>query len=486
MNPFKLKLLAWKMTVKTYIDTVSILRNALDSGRGIKYKRLASALELCILDGTLAPGSKLPPQRILAYKIKVTVGTVSRAYAELERMGLVVPRVGDGTFVRQRGLERKRDEGYRNVAQSPALYDMSRNLHIPGAETNLLAHSLIDLARDTGTLGELMVYTPDAGMPRFREAGASWLSSDCFKARPEQVLCANGGQHALLCTLMALLRPGDALVTEQLTYPGLISAARLLGIRLLAAAMDDDGLLPEALDELCRQHRVTALYCTPTLQNPTTSIQPPERRQAIAMICREHNLLVIEDETHAVLLEDRPPPLSHFAAERSILIGGLSKAVAAGLRVGYLHAPIAMVSRLAAALRGSCWMATPLTLELASRWVGDGTAQYLLKQQVAEIARRKALVEDLLAGLSYQTHPCSPHFWIEVPEPWRASDVESDLAIQHYRVATAESFAVGHSAVPQFVRASISDGTLNDSLLRTGFQALVDALGDESTAVGIS
>ncbi len=481
MNPFNPKLLACEMTVKTYIDTVSILRHALESGRGTKYKRLASALELCILDGSLAAGSKLTPQRILAYKLNVTVGTVSRAYAELERMGLVVPRVGDGTFVRQRGLERKRDEGYRNVAESPAFYDMSRNLHIPGAETSLLAQSLMILAQDVSTLGELMTYTPEVGLPRFRAAGAKWLSSHGFRAHPEQVLCTNGSQHALLCTLMALLRPGDTLVTEPLTYPGLISAARLLGIRLLAATMDDDGLLPHSLDELCRLHRVTALYCTPTLQNPTTSILPTERRQAIATICREHNLLIIEDETHAVLLEDRPAPLSHFVPERSILIGGMSKAVAAGLRVGYLHAPVAMVSRLAAALRGSCWMATPLPLELATRWIDDGTAQILLQQQAAEIARRKALVTQLLEGLNYRTHSRSPHFWIQVPEPWRASDVESDLAAKHYRIATAESFAVGHAAVPQFVRVSICDGALDDVQLCLGFQALSVAL-DSDTA----
>lgn len=465
------------MTVKNYIDTVSILRNALDSGRGVKYKRLAAALEQCILDGSLTAGSKLTPQRILAYKLRVTVGTVSRAYAELERMGLVVPRVGDGTFVRQRGLERKRDGGYRNVAASPRLYDLSRNLSIPGGETELLAQSLTALARDSQTLAELMLYTPEAGLPRFREAGAQWLSSESFRASPEQVLCTNGGQHALLCALMALLRPGDTLVTESLTYPGLISAARILGVRLLAAEMDEDGLCPESLEALCQQHRVTALYCTPTLQNPTTAVMPAQRREAIASICCEHNLLIIEDETHAVLLAERPAPLSRFAPERSVLIGGLSKAAAAGLRVGYLHAPAAMVSRLAAALRASCWMATPLALELATRWIEDGSAGKLLDQQAGEISRRKELVMPLLAGLHYRTHPRSPHFWIEVPEPWRASDVESELALKHYRVATAESFAVGHGAVPQFVRASISDATLDDALLREGFRALADLLG---------
>ena len=465
------------MAVKPIIDTVSMLRDALSSGHGAKYKRLAEAMELRILDGGIEGGAKLPPHRSLADRLGVTIGTVSRAYAELERMGLVLARVGDGTFVRQRDLERKRDIGFSNfVEERPEQFDMSRNMHIPGAETSLLAQSLLELARNPQTLAEMTLYTPDAGLPRYRQAGARWLAHGDFRPQAEQVLCVNGGQHGLLCTLMALLRAGDTLVTEQLTYPGLISAARMLGIKLLGAAMDEEGLIPAALDELCRQHRISALYCTPTLQNPTTGVLSVARREALVAVCREHNLLIIEDEAHAVLVEDRPPPLSFYAPERSVLIGSLSKAVAAGLRVGYLHAPVPLISRIAAALRGSCWMATPLAMELASGWIESGVAEKLLRQQIIEIGRRKQLVEGLLEGLSYRTHPQCPHFWIEVPEPWRASDVEAELKLKNYLVATAEAFAVGRAAVPQFVRASVSNASHDDALLLQGFQALSNSL----------
>lgn len=465
------------MAVKPIIDTVSMLRDALSSGHGAKYKRLAEAMELRILDGSIEGGAKLPPHRSLADRLGVTIGTVSRAYAELERMGLVVARVGDGTFVRQRDLERKRDIGFSNfVEERPEQFDMSRNMHIPGAETSLLAQSLLELARNPQTLAEMTLYTPDAGLPRYRQAGARWLAHGDFRPQAEQVLCVNGGQHGLFCTLMALLRAGDTLVTEQLTYPGLISAARMLGIKLLGAAMDEEGLIPAALDELCRQHRISALYCTPTLQNPTTGVLSVARREALVAVCREHNLLIIEDEAHAVLVEDRPPPLSFYAPERSVLIGSLSKAVAAGLRVGYLHAPVPLISRIAAALRGSCWMATPLAMELASGWIESGVAEKLLGQQIIEIGRRKQLVEGLLQGLSYRTHPQCPHFWIEVPEPWRASDVEAELKLKNYLVATAEAFAVGRAAVPQFVRASVSNASHDDALLLQGFQALSNSL----------
>lgn len=455
------------------------METALRSGQGAKYQRLAEALELKILDGALEGGAKLPPHRVLADQLDVTIGTVSRAYAELERMGLVVARVGDGTFVRKRGLERKRDEGFRNFIEEPQqYYDMSRNMHIPGYEIEFLAQTLQAFAEDRKTLQDLTLYTPDIGLPRYRAAGAKWLRHPDFEPQPEQVICVNGGQHGLLCALMALLRAGDTIAAEQLTYPGLITAARFLDIKILGVEMDAEGIIPDALEELCRSNKISALYCTPTIQNPTTSVLSVERREALAHICRKHNLLIIEDEAHGVLVDDRPPPLSAFAPERTILISSLSKAVAAGLRVGYLHAPASLVSRLSAALRASCWMATPLTLEIATAWIEDGTADTLRKQQIIEITRRKGLVVPLLAGLRFMTHPLSPHFWIEVPEPWRASEVEADLKRKHYLITTAEAFTVGRGAAPQYIRASVSNASSNDRLLLDGFEALANTLKD--------
>ena len=465
------------MAVKVSIAMVSILRDALSHGTGMKYQRLSDGVEQGMADGVLAPGCKLPPHRLLADSLGVTVGTVSRAYAELERLGKVVARVGDGTYVREQGMERPRDGGFRNVSEQPLpCLDMSRNQPIPGRQALCLSQGLQALASDPQAMQRISGYTADAGLPEYRAAGARWLGHGEFVARAEQVICVNGGQHGLLCALMALLKAGDTLVTEQLTYPGLISVARNLGIKLIGLAMDAEGLLPAALDEVCRQHRVTALYCTPTLQNPTAAVMSTARREALVEVCRGHNLLIIEDQAHAVLVQERPLPLSHFAPERTVLIASLSKAVSAGLRVGYLYAPQALLSRLSAAVRASCWMATPLALELATQWIESGVARQLLEQQIIEISRRKALVEGVLQGLQYRTHAQSPHFWIDVPEPWRASQVESELKRSGYLIATAEAFAVGHGAVPQAIRVSVCNSVGDDRLLREGVEAVVSAL----------
>ncbi|UMZ14815.1 PLP-dependent aminotransferase family protein [Pseudomonas sp. MPFS] len=464
------------MPVKINIDTDSIFRFFLLDGPGLKYKRLAKGIEESIRNGAIRQGAKLPPHRILADKLGVTAGTVSRAYGELERMGLVEARIGDGTFVRGRSGDSVREKGFRNFVDSPDICnDMSRNMHIPGNEAKLLSYSLQQLS-ESAALQELMLYTPDTGLPRHQEAGAMWLSHGEFQAQYQQILCVNGSQHGLLVVLMAMLRAGDTLVTEHLSYPGLISAAQLLGIKVLGLDMDEEGLLPESLKEVCTANRVVALYCTPTIQNPTTGVMSLRRREEIARVCREHNLIVIEDETHAVLMVRRPVPLCHLLPERGILIGGMSKAVSAGLRVGYVHAPTTMVGRIAAAVRNSCWMATPLVLEIASKWVEDGTAQTLLEHQTAEIKRRQSLVTDLLQGISYRSHPYCPHFWIEVPAPWRAVEIEQGLRQLQHLVTTAEAFSVGRGAFPQAIRVSVSNSPGGDIALLDGFASLAALL----------
>lgn len=465
------------MTVKDYNDMVAIMRAGLVSGSGLKYRRLCETVVAGIESGRIAPGGKLPPHRWLSYQLGVTPGTISRAYAELERLGLVVARVGDGTFVRQGGVERQRDEGFRNADDEAATcLDMSRNMHIPAGDSDLLGRSLQALASDPQALDVLGGYAPEQGYLRHRQAGADWLSHGGFVADPARVICVNGGQHGLLCALMGLFRAGDTLVTECLTYPGLISAARMLGLRLVGLEMDEQGLLPAALDEACRAHRVAALYCTPTLQNPTAAVLDTARRQALVDVCRQHNLLILEDEADGVLVRERPLPLSDLAPERTVMLASLSKALSSGLRVGYLHAPQPLVSRLAAAVRATCWMATPLMQELAARWIEDGTAARLLTRQIDEVARRKALVVEQLAGLAYRTHARSPHFWIEVPAPWRASQIEHELRAGGYRIATAEAFAAGQGAVPQFIRASVCNQAADDGRLIDGFAALAGAL----------
>ncbi|MDN6320781.1 MAG: PLP-dependent aminotransferase family protein [Marinobacter sp.] len=466
------------MAVNKNIDMVSIICDALGTEKGPKYQKIATRLQRQIHIGKLSHGRKLPAHRELAYQLGVTPGTISRAYSELEKIGVVFSRVGDGTYVKgfeQRALE---GEGFKNAIQAnDSLIDLSRNKHIPLQDDRLLSQTLTQLALEPTVLNEIFDYTPEAGQPRHQQAGAHWIKLSGIEVESNEVICTNGAQHALTVCLPSVLRRGEILATEHLSYPGLISAARLLGIRLFALSMDEEGIVPESLEEACLTHRISALYCTPTMQNPTASTMSAKRRQDIALVCRKYNLIVIEDEAHGVLASRRPPALQAYIPERTLLITSLSKAVSGGLRVGFIHSPEALWCRIAGAVRASCWMATPLSLEIATRWIFDGTASSLKDQQIAEIRRRKSLVSSLLEGFNFQTLENCSHYWIEIPEPWRASEIEKALEDKNILVKSSESFAVGRREVPQFIRACVSSAK-DDEQLTKGFRAFSTILRD--------
>lgn len=469
------RLLYANMPVNNYIDTVTIVRPALTNRTGPVYKAIANALADAILQGHIEQGMKLPPLRIFADELSVTVGTINRAYSEVERLGLVSSRVGDGTYVSQ-SMGNGEGIQFENTApDKPGVIDLTRNTHIPGEDLEMLSRTLAVLSRDRRKLVSINEYLPDTGRPHHRLAGAKWLRYSGLEIDPEQVVVTNGAQHALLCTMIAALQVDDLVVAEQLSYPGLVAATRALGLRLKGLPMDEQGLVPSAVEETCRQQKVSALYCTPTLQNPTTAVMSAERKQQIAEICRKHNVLIIEDDAHGVLTDNHPPAFAEYVPERAVLISSLSKAVSAGLRVGFIATPKYLLPRIAGAIRTSSWMATPLTTEIGTGWILDDTAIHLREQQRKEVQRRKALVAPLLSSLDVRTHDDCCHYWISLPEMWRASVLVMLLEEQDVLVKSAEAFAVGKAPAPQCIRVSVS-GVATDEELYSGFRKLVDNL----------
>lgn len=161
---------------------------------------------------------------------------------------------------------------------------------------------------------------------------------------------AAGGQQQLV-------EKHDVILCESLCYPGIISLAHSMGRRLRGVAMDEHGLIPEALRAACQEHRPSLLVCVTTHQNPTNSVMPHARREAIAQIAREFDLFIVDDDIYG-FLEPAPDykPLAAYAPERSVYLTSLSKSVLPALRIGYLYAPPQTLSRLSSMVRSSVWM----------------------------------------------------------------------------------------------------------------------------------
>jgi len=316
---------------------------------------------------------------------------------------------------------------------------------------------------------ECLRYQPSTGMPRHREAGALWCAGFGVVATPDRVLVTAGGQHALLVLLSVLFRPGDRVVAGNVNYPGLITAASLLGIKLVPVALDGQGVVPEALDEICQREGVRGLYCMPGAHNPTTATPGAERQQRLAELARKHNLLVVEDAAYALTARGRDAkgpcvPVAAFAPERAFLIASVSKVIAGGLRVGFVLSPADYVERLSLGITGTTWMASPLCAQIASDWILDGTAQSVLRRKLAEAERRNDLARRVLAGCDLAALPQGYFVWLKLPEPWRASDFERAAALRGVVVIGGDAFAVGQTPAPAAVRVSLSAARSREEL----------------------
>jgi DNA-binding transcriptional MocR family regulator len=429
---------------------------------GPRYRAIVEALAADITGGRVRSGDRLPPQRELADRLGVTVTTVTRAYAEAARRGLVEGEVGRGTFVRA-ALDAAADP------QSPI--DLSLNALLPHAHAPELAGRL----QATGPLGRrirLLDYHPPLGADEHRAAGRRWFHTRGWDPGAHEVAVTAGAQHALLVVLLALLPRGGRLLVEDVTYAGIKQLAAHLQIGLCPVAMDEEGLRPAALESACRESGARVLYVMPALQNPTGLCSTPSRLDEIASLARRHDLTIVEDDTYG-LLAPEVPLLASLAPERTIVVTSLSKSVAGGLRIGYVAVPSRMRETLASCIWNTVIMASPVTAHIAAALIADGTAARVVDWKRAELRERQALARGLFATVSPATHPASPHVWLPLERPWRAESFASRAAARGVLVTPSTAFAAREGASPRAVRVALGPPHSRERL-RDGLTRLLD------------
>jgi DNA-binding transcriptional MocR family regulator len=413
-----------------------------------KYRSIVAQLADRIRSGAMLPGARLPAQRQLAAQLGVDLTTVTRAYTELKRMGLVDGRAGSGSFVR--GVP---------AAAAPATtadgFDLSMNVppRPPGLGDRVAQGLAALLAGPEGSSS--LGYQASGGTAGDRAAAAGWLGRRLGAVAEDRVVVAAGAQSALFALLDLLLDHGDTLVCAGLTYPGMRAIAAHLGLRLAGLAQDREGLDPEAFEHLCRTGSPKALYIVPTIASPTTATLPLERRQAIVATARQYGVAVIEDDAYGALPETAPPPLAALAPEIAWHVASLSKCATPALRVAYVAAPDARAALpLTAGLRAISLMASPLTAGLATRWIGDGTLDELTAAIRTENRARQRLAAATLPAGAVAAHPDGNHLWLALPEGWTAVAFTAVARESGLLVVPADAFDVA-GAPPRAVRLSL-------------------------------
>ncbi|MTV38622.1 aminotransferase-like domain-containing protein [Duganella radicis] len=427
---------------------------------GPRFLQIADALQAAVADGSLKPGDRLPPQRQLAAQLDVDLTTVTRAYDEARRRNLLEGRGARGTYVAAPKVELN------------AILDLSMNTPPPpdGVDFDDMLKQGLSQVLMRADNASLMTYHLAGGSDADRQAGALWLAPMLGQLEASQVLVCPGAQAAIAALILALTEPGDVILAEPMTYPGLRAAATQFGRRLVAVEADQHGMIPEMLAQACRQHQPGLVYLNPTLQNPTAITMPESRRKELASIARHCQVRIVEDDPYWLLADAPPPTIASLAPEQVIYLATLSKCLTPGLRVAFvLIRDPQERERFLAALRSFALMAAPLSAALATQWILDGSASSLMAGVRKEARLRHRMARDILAG-RYSGAGDGLHVWLELPAYWKSAQLAHAAGSEGIAVTPAEAFATG-SAAMNAIRISL--GSIQDrGRLQAGLQRL--------------
>jgi DNA-binding transcriptional MocR family regulator len=435
------------------------------------YLSLADQFARAIGDGRLEGGARLPTHRRLADELGLSVQTASRAYEDLIRRGLVAGEVGRGTFVLSRPREPEPPylpERLGELIDLSILKPVCDPIHVQRMKAALawLSESVPSSA--------VLSFRPNVVFPRHRAVAVEWLKQCGLEVSPTNINLTNGATAGMTVALMSVAPPGSTVATEAIGHHTLAPLASYLGLVLTGLAIDDNGIIPEALEEACRDSSIRAVFVQPSVINPTATLMNEARRRALAAVARKYDIAIIENDVLGPLVEDRPPPIAAFAPERTLYVTSFTKCVVPGLRIGYLVAPDRYVAAVANRHLVSNWMATPIMAEIASRWVSDGTAMELVAWQRAALARRQAIAAEVLSGVAYFSHAQALHAWMPLSGEWTEARFVSQARLQGVAIAAGEAFRT--SKAEWLPAARISLGSSSETELRAGLGILAKLL----------
>jgi DNA-binding transcriptional MocR family regulator len=320
---------------------------------------------------------------------------------------------------------------------------------------------------DAPGLDELMRFHRYGESDGDRIAGAKWLASRFGNEDlNRRIVLTNGAKNGVLLVLSMLAGPGDIVATEEQSALGAWAIAKQLGIGLVGVPIDDEGIVPDAFEQICRARSPKALFTVPTLHNPTTHILGLPRRRRIAEIARDHGVAIVEDDICGMLMPDAPPPFAAVSPQSSWFVTGVGKSLSPGFRFGYVVAPSPQdASDFIARFRSTTtWVPSPLSASIVASWINDGTAFRMLSAIRDEVEARQAIVAEMLPGADLVSKPWALNGWLRLPSDRAASDLMQAARARSVLLGPTSVFSTRPGQPANSVRLCIGGPVSRDEL----------------------
>lgn len=438
------------------------------------YYSIAELLEQDIVNGFLAPGTKLPPQRELADFLDLNFTTVTRAYKLCEFKGLIYAITGSGTFVSP------------NAARSITISaDNITNLIDFGfvasfEQTNGNVSELMQKVAEKSYLDKLLNYNDPTGIPHQKTAGLNWMESFGIQADQEHMAIVSGAQNALAIALTALFEPGNRIATDLYTYSNFIELAKMLHVQLVPIPGDQFGMLPDELEKQCCQTKIHGVFLMPSCCNPTTIMISDFRKHELAEVIRKHHLILIEDDIHAFLtagiISDYQKPMFNLLPDQSVYICSTSKSICSGLRVAYMVYGDAFRQNILQSIFNVNVKTSSLDAEVVTELILSGKAHEIVSQKKQLAQSANEIYSDYFPPSQPGEHPLSFYRWLSIEENVDSSQLEADLKMRGIRVFQSDRFLSGQTVREKYLRIALSS-TNSLEELKVGLDILKQYLG---------
>lgn len=426
------------------------------------YIQIADEIITDIKVGLWQPGDRLPPQREFAYAEHIAPSTASRVYAELVRRGVAIGEVGRGTFIR--AFDHSGPELGEPVKEP---INMQLNFSVLDEQAEDMAAGFKHLLR-ADVLKNSMMPVGAEGDYTGRKTVASLLDFDGWRPSAEDILFTGGGRQGVAAAMTSVAAPGDRIGIEYMTYPVIKGIAARMGISLVPIEMDDEGLSVSSLLHEHAKAPLKAIYFQPTLHNPLGITMSEARKIQLAEAVKSNNIFVIEDVVYAFLAKGRPFAMQ--APDHTITVESLSKRLSPGLNFGFSVVPVSLREKYIASLRTGGWTTSGISYSTCVRWISEGTVAKFEDKRRQQARERQKIVMDMFSDFEIETDPVSYHFWMHLPDDWRAESFCAAAASRGVAVSPASVFAATPGSSPNAIRVAIAPP--NDRELLAGLKII--------------
>ncbi len=433
---------------------------------GAKYSYLLDALRRAVEGDVLSEGEKLPPVRELAWTLKITPGTVARAYREAVEQGLLEAAVGRGTFVAPRAVlsapvEARAISEANDEVVSEVISDIVdlKGSRVPDTGQGVrIATLLADLGK-TMSPDRMINYSLRKDSKNLRHLVTRWVGEDHVgRMEDEDVILSHGAQNGTLLALQTLLegeRP--VILAEPLAYTGVRHVARLLRAELHGVEMDAEGIVPAALEMACKSTGARVLLTSAEVHSPTTIRTSHQRKQEIVDVARRYQLHIIEDDCHRIQSHEIPAYRALYP-KRSWYVSSLSKTVSAALRFGYVICPHGFSGKALQVAQGSFYALPGPMLALVEAVFSSGTAERSRAAVARLTEERVQHAVNMLGRWDISWAPGAPFIWLRLPPGWRNSRFALACEAGGVRIRTADEFTLPNGHAPHAVRLAVNPG----------------------------